>query len=229
MAVLIAHYAENLQDFCYDRYDTLGKIQNFYDPRMLGLWFVGDKPHPDDDHQGFGKAVFGVRDIFQSLIPTDEEESPDEDEEDDPDAFNSGKLDFDPDRYDEMKDGLDESQISLWEMLQREHARYRELYEEQNEILRTGQLTRCVAAAAARSRSNLSLYISDEHKDPIHGDPFGLRQALREHGARDVDHDFVIRPAECERVGSGSGATSVKLCSRSSMSCLWQSAPLAPT
>lgn len=196
MAVLVAEYAENFQSFSYNRHHRLENVDKFYDEEnetlghVLGKWDIGKKPF---QFSGFGNRVFDVGEIFKSLMPSYYEEPPDDDYEWDPDAFDSGELDLNPDLYDEMRDGLDESQIALWEMLQREHARYRELYEEQKTILQGGELTRTVAAATARGRSSISLYISDAHKDPVHGDPFGLVQALRKHGDRDVDHDFVIR------------------------------------
>lgn len=83
----------------------------------------------------------------------------------------------------------------LLRLLLREHVRYRELHQKQEEILWSDRLTRAVAAAAARSPSGICLHITDTlTPTDLEGcDPYGLRKALEDDPNLDVDLEYLIK------------------------------------
>lgn len=105
----------------------------------------------------------------------------------------SGLINFDNDA------DLDLRRLSLrrllLRLLLREHVCYRELHQEQEEILWSDRLTRTVAAAAARSPSGICLHITDTlTPTDLEGcDPYGLRKALDDDPYLDVDLEYLIK------------------------------------
>lgn len=105
----------------------------------------------------------------------------------------SGLINFDNDA------DLDLPRLSLrrllLRLLLREHVRYRELHQKQEEILWSDRLTRTVAAAAARSPSGICLHITDTltPTDLDGCDPYGLRKALDDDPYLDLDLEFLIK------------------------------------
>lgn len=105
----------------------------------------------------------------------------------------SGLINFDNDA------DLDLPRLSLrrllLRLLLREHVRYRELHQKQQEILWSGRFTRTVAAAAARSLSGICLHITDilSPTDLEGRDPYNLRKALDDDPYLDVDLEFLIK------------------------------------
>lgn len=106
---------------------------------------------------------------------------------------NSGLINFDNDA------GLDLPRLSLrrllLRLLLREHVRYRELHQKQEEVLWSDRLTRTVAAAAARSSSGICLHITDALTPTYLGgrDPYNLRKALDNDPYPDVGLEFLIK------------------------------------
>jgi hypothetical protein len=88
---------------------------------------------------------------------------------------------------------LDEPQLSIRRLLQQGYARCQERYQEQNEIIRSGRFVSDVAEAIAKLGPSVHLYISDNHDNPSINDRYGLMQALREHGDRDMDSEFIMK------------------------------------
>lgn len=94
---------------------------------------------------------------------------------------------------------LDLPRLSLRRLLLRlflrEHVRYRELHQKQEEILWSDRLTRTVAAAAARSPSGICLHITDTlaPTDLDGHDPYNLRKALDDDPSLVVDLEFLIK------------------------------------
>lgn len=105
----------------------------------------------------------------------------------------SGLINFDNVSY------LDLPRLSLRRLLLRpllrEHVRYRELHQNQEEILWSDRLTRTVAAAAAKSRYGICLHITDTltPTDMEGRYPYNLRKALDDDPYLDVDLEFFIR------------------------------------
>lgn len=94
---------------------------------------------------------------------------------------------------------LDLPRLSLRRLLLRpllrEHVRYRELHQNQEEILSSDRLTRTVAAAAAKSRYGICLHITDTltPTDMEGRDSYNLRKSLDDDPYLDVDLEFFIK------------------------------------
>lgn len=90
-----------------------------------------------------------------------------------------------------LADELNEHQLSIKQGFQQEHAHHQKLYQEQMESLRSGRFMRTLASAAAGIRPGVCVYISDEQKGSV--SLSDLTKALRKHGDREVDFNFVIK------------------------------------